>query len=457
MNLALAAIYLAAGAFSSVYGQETVTNRFPILTPESAIKHVGDEGVREHTHLRVLLVGTNASTSAENSFNTPSSIRSAYSLPSTGGSDAIAVVDAYDYPTALNDFNTFAKQYDLPQETSTSATGGSSSGGSGTSPGGGRMPPPPPSSRFFDPAAYAEAQKEFEELNSSGNSTRGATSSTSTNSVFQVVYATGQKPASGGSTIASWNLEAALDIEWAHAMAPNAKIYLVEAASESTSDLMYAVKVASQISGVKEISMSWGSSEIRSETSYDSYFNTSGIVYVSSSGDTSAEPEYPAVCPYVVAAGGTTLNRDTNGNFVSETAWSDTGCGPSQYESRPSFQSNIASIVGSKRGTADISFNANPNTGVNVYDSTSYEGESGWWVLGGTSVAAPSLAGVINLAATSNGFATNSTAELTRIYSLLGNSSAVRDITSGTDGSYECATGWDYITGVGSPLGLVGK
>jgi subtilase family serine protease len=230
-----------------------------------------------------------------------------------------------------------------------------------------------------------------------------------------VVYATGQKPASGGSTIASWNLEAALDIEWAHAMAPNAKIYLVEAASESTSDLMYAVKVASQISGVKEISMSWGSNEVQSETSYDSYFNTSGIVYVASSG------------------------------------------GPSQYESRPSFQSKIASTVGSKRGTADISFDANPNTGVNVYDSTSYEGESGWWVLGGTSVAAPSLAGVINVAATSNTFATNGTAELTRIYNLLGNSSDFRDITSGTDGSYSCATGWDYITGVGSPLGLGGK
>ena len=128
-----------------------------------------------------------------------------------------------------------------------------------------------------------------------------------------------------------------MDIEWAHAIAPNAKIYLVEAASDSNADLMYAVKVASAISGVKEISMSWGGSETKTEANYDSYFQTSGIVYVSSSGDTSAETEYPAVSPYVVAAGGTTLNRDSSGNFLSETAWSDTGCGPSTYESRPSY------------------------------------------------------------------------------------------------------------------------
>jgi subtilase family serine protease len=165
-----------------------------------------------------------------------------------------------------------------------------------------------------------------------------------------------------------------LDIEWAHALAPSAKIYLVEAASDSTSDLMYAVKVASAISGVKEISMSWGGSEIKTEANYDSYFQTSGIVYVASSGDTSAETEYPAVSPYVVAAGGTTLNRDSSGNFVSETAWSDTGCGASTYESRPSYQNGIYSIVGNKRGTADLAFDANPNTGVNVYDSTPYYG-----------------------------------------------------------------------------------
>jgi subtilase family serine protease len=441
------------------FGQQIVANRFPVLTPESSIKRAEDAGVKEHTHLRVLLVD-NASAAESASFNTPASIRSAYSLPSTGGSNAIAIVDAYDYPTALSDFNTFSKEFSLPQETSTSATGGSSGSGGSSGPGGGtppRLPFPfgggPFDSRWNHAFGFARG------VSSSAKETTYATTTTTTttNTVFQVVYATGQKPQSGGNTISSWNLEAALDIEWAHALAPSAKIYLVEAASDSNADLMYAVKVASSISGVKEISMSWGGSETETEANYDSYFQTSGIVYVASSGDTSAETEYPAVSPYVVAAGGTTLNRDSSGNFLSETAWSDTGCGPSTYESRPIYQNAIYSIVGSKRGTADISFDANPNTGVNVYDSTPYEGEEGWWVLGGTSVAAPCLAGVINLAASSNGFATGTTAEQSRIYSYLNNSSAFRDITSGSDGAYKCAAGWDYVTGVGSPIGLTGK
>ncbi len=105
------------------FGQQIVANRFPVLTPESSIRRAEDAGVKEHTHLRVLLVD-NASTAESASFNTPASIRSAYALPSTGGSNAIAIVDAYDYPTALSDFNTFSKEFSLPQETSTSATGG---------------------------------------------------------------------------------------------------------------------------------------------------------------------------------------------------------------------------------------------------------------------------------------------------------------------------------------------
>jgi subtilase family serine protease len=115
-------------------------------------------------------------------------------------------------------------------------------------------------------------------------------------------------------------------------------------------------------------------------------------------------------------------------------------------------------VVGNKRGVSDLSFDANPSTGVYVYDSTPYWGTSGWWILGGTSVASPSLAGVINLAATSgNGFAANSAAEEQRIYGSLGHANMFRDITSGTDGKYSCKVGYDFITGVGSPVGLLGK
>lgn len=351
-----------------------------------------------------MLVVPDATSSTMAQFNTPASLRAIYNLPATGGSNAIAIVDSYHFPTALADFNSFAKYFGLPQETSTVAT-------------------------------------------ASGNK------------VFQVVYATGYAPQSGGSYIASWNMEEALDIEWAHAMAPSAKIYLVEAASDSNTDLDNAVRVAGTLTGVKEISMSWGGSEESYEAMFfDPLFKASGIVYLASGGDSSDQMEYPAASPNVVSCGGTSVNRTSNGTFVSETGWNDTGCGPSAYEPRPSYQNAVASVVGAKRGVSDFAFDADPNTGVYVFDSTPLWGEEGWWILGGTSVSSPSLAGVLNLAATAgNGFAASTAAEEARIYGSLGNAHAFRDITSGTDGRYSCKVGYDFITGVGTPNGLTGK
>jgi subtilase family serine protease len=167
--------------------------------------------------------------------------------------------------------------------------------------------------------------------------------------------------------------------------------------------------------------------------------------------------EYPAASPNVVSCGGTTMNRNSGGAFLSETGWSDTGCGPSVYEPRPTFQNGIAAIVGMKRGVSDISFVADPNTGVYVYDTTVQWGQSGWWILGGTSVASPSLAGVVNLSAAYNGFAASTAAEQTRIYGHLGNAMVFHDVTTGTAGALHSKVGWDYITGVGTPNGLVGK
>jgi subtilase family serine protease len=393
---------LMAAAFPSI-AQGSTPVPLPVLVPESAGKSTTEWGYRSHTHLRVL-VAANASASNTAQFNTPATIRSAYALPATGGSGAIALVDAYHYPTALQDFNFFAKQYGLPQETSTNAT-------------------------------------------ATGNQK------------FQVVYATGAKPLSGGNYISSWNMEAALDIEWAHAIAPGAKIYLVEAASDSLSDLNYAVQIASRLTGVKEISMSWGGGEISSEVHlYDSIFTTNGVVYFAAGGDSSALVEYPSVSPNVVSCGGTTLNRSSTGALQSETAWADTGAGLSVYEPRPIFQNVISSIVGNHRGTNDVAFDANPNTGVYVYDTTPLWGETGWWILGGTSVASPCLAGVVNLAAASgNGFAANTPAEQARLYGNMNNTQEFRDVTSGTDGRLKSVAGWDFITGIGTPLGLGGK
>ena len=98
-----------------------------------------------------------------------------------------------------------------------------------------------------------------------------------------------------------------------------------------------------------------------------------------------------------VACGGTSINRTSSGTYVNQTAWNEAGCGPSVYEPRPSFQNAVASVVGAQRGVSDLSFDADPNTGVYVFDTTPVWGQTGWWILGGTSVASPSLAGVINL------------------------------------------------------------
>jgi len=385
-----------------VFAQFSAPSRLSVLVPESA-GHSPGEWFHSHTHLRVL-VAADATTSSTAQFNVPATIRSAYSLPSTGGSGAIAIVDSYHYPTALQDFNAFSRQFGLPQETSTNVL-------------------------------------------ASGNKN------------FQVVYATGVKPLSGGNFISSWNLEEALDIEWAHAIAPNAKIYLVEAASDSLPDLNYAVQVASRLAGVKEVSMSWGGGEMPAEVQwYDTLFTTYGVVYFAAGGDTSAQVEYPSVSPNVISCGGTSLNRNNSGTLLSETGWANTGCGLSMYEPRPIFQNVISSIVGNRRGANDLSFDADPNTGVYVYDSTPLWGESGWWIVGGTSLSSPCLAGVVNLAATAgNGFANNTQAEQSRLYGNLKNANVFRDITTGTDGTRKSAVGWDFITGVGSPIGLSGK
>jgi kumamolisin len=400
--LFLAVVVLAPARLTQAASFEATTRQFEVLVPGSAGIGLHDGTIRSHTRLRVLVVPN--ATTGTSKFNTPATIRSVYNLPATGGSGAIAIVDSYHFPTALSDFNSFSAYFGLPKETSTVPT-------------------------------------------------------SANNKNFEVVYAPGYQPQSGGSYIASWNLEAALDIEWAHAMAPNAKIYLVEAASDSTNDLDNAVRVAANLTGVKEISMSWGGAETSYEVAfYDSIFSKAGIVYFASGGDTAATMEYPAASPNVVSCGGTTINRNSAGAFVNETGWNDTGCGPSAYEPRPAFQGIVAAVVGTKRGVSDIAFEADPNTGVYVFDSTPLWGESGWWILGGTSVSSPSLAGIVNTAATAgNGFAASTAAEQARLYSHLGNAGIFRDIISGSDGKYSCKAGYDFVTGLGTPIGLVGK
>ena len=253
---------------------------------------------------------------------------------------------------------------------------------------------------------------------------------------------------SGIQTNDDWALEISLDVEWAHAIAPNATILLVEATSSDTSDLLAAINYARGLSAVVAISMSWGGSEFSGESSDDSYFTSSyGATFFASSGDTGGVVSWPAASPNVVGVGGTTLTFAANGSVSSETAWGDSGGGPSLYEAEPSYQVTYG-VTGTsgKRGVPDVSYDANVSSGVSVYDSTPYDGSSGWWIVGGTSAGSPQWAAIQSLglsAKNSNFYVDAKSASY---------SSYFRDITSGSNGPYNATVGYDLVTGLGSPL-----
>jgi subtilase family serine protease len=252
------------------------------------------------------------------------------------------------------------------------------------------------------------------------------------------------KMASRISVNSGWALEISLDVEWAHAIAPQATILLVEARSSSLTDLLAAVNYATSYAGVKAVSMSWGGSEFSTETSYDSYFIKTGIVFFASSGDNGAGVIWPSSSPNVVSVGGTTLNLDLNGAVTSETAWSGSGGGVSAYEAKPTYQTNYG-LTYTRRVVPDVSYDADPSTGVLVYDSTAYQGSSGWWVVGGTSAGAPQWAAIqaLGLSANNNNFYQDAASPVYASY--------FRDITSGSNG-YSAGPGFDLATGLGSPV-----
>lgn len=267
---------------------------------------------------------------------------------------------------------------------------------------------------------------------------------------FQTVFASGSQPARN----LGWELEEALDIQMAHAMAPNAKIYLVEAASNQISNLLVAVDKAAQLvaaAGGGEVSMSWGSSEFANEVSYDSHFQKNSIVFFASSGDAPGV-SWPSVSANVVAVGGTSLARHlTTFAFLYHASWSDAGGGNSNYVPLPSYQSSISGLVGATRGVPDIAAVADPATGVWIYDS----GNGGWYVVGGTSVASPLIAGIVN---NSGHFYTSSAAELAQIYG--SNPGTFATATTGYCGpqaAFNIAAGWNFCLGAGSPRNLTSQ
>jgi subtilase family serine protease len=264
---------------------------------------------------------------------------------------------------------------------------------------------------------------------------------------LQVVYPSGQPSKTDGG----WALETAMDVEWAHAIAPDAKILVVGAKSASITDLLAAEKYASN-NGATVVSNSWGGSESSSDPSYESYFTTPGVAYVASSGDNGAGSSWPAVSLNVLAVGGTSLNIDSSGNYQSESGWSGSGGALSSYFNRPAYQDSVQSVVGTHRGFPDVSFDADPNTGVAVYSSTRDQGQSGWFVVGGTSLGSPSVSGIIALADQGRTTPLSSSQLLTAVYSFMGSnySTDFHDVTSGNNGLYYDTAGYDLVTGIGS-------
>lgn len=243
----------------------------------------------------------------------------------------------------------------------------------------------------------------------------------------------------------NWAIETALDVEWVHAMAPAAQIVLV-VAPDNGGSLYNAVQYASANASI--VSMSWGGPEFNGELAYDvAYFSTPGVAYFASSGDWGAGTIYPSVSPNVTSVGGTSLAIDSNNNWVSETAWTDSGGGLSADEPYAPFQSPW--VASGNRQMPDISADADPNTGVSVV-----QGGQGWQV-GGTSLSAPLWAG---MTAVLDGNLTHpiGEAQLHSALYLFGNPANINtnfhDILSGSNGQYSAGPGYDKVTGIGSPL-----
>jgi subtilase family serine protease len=244
---------------------------------------------------------------------------------------------------------------------------------------------------------------------------------------------------------AGWAMETSLDVEWAHAIAPQAKILLVEATTQSGANLLKAVDYAASVKGATAISMSWGGGEFPEETSLDSHFKSANNApFFASSGDSGTGASWPASSPNVIAVGGTSLKINGDGSFNSEAAWTGSGGGVSQYEKEPDFQTsyNIPKATG-MRAVPDVAYNADPKTGFPIYVKGS------WHTVGGTSAGAPQWAAI---AALGGGNVSASQLYADKVSS----TNYFRDITSGQNGSctYFCTarTNYDYVTGLGSPL-----
>jgi len=316
----------------------------------------------------------------------PAQLQAAYNLPSAtaGSGQTVAIVDAYDDPTAEADLGVYRAQFGLP--------------------------------------ACTTANGCFRKVNQTGG--------------------TSYPRKNGG-----WAQEISLDLDMVSAICPNCHILLVEATSATTANLGTAVNEAVAL-GAKAVSNSYGGGDVTDASA--PYYNHPGVAITASSGDNGYGVEFPASSHYVTAVGGTSLRSASNSRGWTETAWSGAGSGCSTKNTALSGAASFGTGC-SMRAVADVSAVADPNTGVAVYDSTAYQGLSGWLVFGGTSVSSPIIASVYALAGNAGSIDNN--------YPYT-HSTSLFDVASGSNGT--CTTsqwcnarvGWDGLTGLGTPNGV---
>lgn len=372
------------------------------------------------------------STAIIGAVHTPAQIRAAYGLPALpvagasitpataatlGAGQTIYILDAYHDATALSDLNAFSVKFGLPTCTNVAVATNA------TLP----LAAPPASCTFS--AVY----------------------STTTGTMTTTVPAYN----------ATWAPESKLDVQWAHAIAPLARIVLVEMPNSLSTAILGANTLAGKL-GRGVVSMSFGSGEAGWSSTVDRYFTGAGMTYVAAAGDSGSQVLWPAVSPNVVAVGGTSLNWSGSGTRY-EAAWLRTGGGLSAYEALPAWQSGVTAVGGGalvRRAVPDVSFNADPFTG--EYVALTLPGKATVWsAYGGTSIAAPQWAGVIAVANAMR--AANGKTTLGDIHATLYKSIAavpgtyaasLGDVVDGTNGA--CATcragtGFDQATGWGTP------
>ncbi len=341
---------------------------------------------------------------------TPALLHAAYSLPTAtfpSSQQTVAVVDAFNDPTAESDLAVYDKEFGLPACTTSNGC--------------------------------------FRKLDEQGK--------------------TSPLPATNGG----WSTEITLDVQMAHAICQSCHVMLVEAGSTSFADLGAAVDAAVN-AGATEISNSYGGAEESGYAVYNAPYDHPGVVITASTGDCGYYNEgcngdveaanFPASSPDVVAVGGTSLSK--SGETWSSTVWEGGGSGCSIAFTAPPWQSEVAHFTetacASNRSVGDVSAVANPYTGVDIYDSTP-EGSgdpTGWQIVGGTSASSPIVAAEFGLAGGAQGVEYPAAT----LYSHIGESKALYDVTSGSNGSCTGATacraaaGYDGPTGVGSPIGL---